>query len=252
VRRKPISKKLRFEIFKRDSFTCQYCGQSAPDVILHVDHISPVSGGGDNDIMNLITSCQECNCGKGAKRLDHKSVLAKQKAQLDELNQRREQLDLMVKWRNGLMNVEDLAVDSIVQVLNERMGDRSVSEYGQKIVRKWLKKYTLPEILEAVDLAVTQYYVDDSESAAKVFDYIPRIAFRKKIDKDNPELGKLYYIRGIARNRIDYFDDVRGMKLLKEAFEAGVSIEELKDATLHAWSWSGWQCTLYDLMGDCK
>ena len=40
--RKAISKKLRFEVFKRDSFTCQYCGKSAPDVILHVDHILPV------------------------------------------------------------------------------------------------------------------------------------------------------------------------------------------------------------------
>ncbi len=35
--RKSISKKIRFEIFKRDAFSCQYCGKSAPDVILHID-----------------------------------------------------------------------------------------------------------------------------------------------------------------------------------------------------------------------
>lgn len=61
-----ISKKVRFEVFKRDGFKCQYCGRSAPDVILHVDHINPVSNGGNNDIMNLVTSCSECNLGKGA------------------------------------------------------------------------------------------------------------------------------------------------------------------------------------------
>jgi 5-methylcytosine-specific restriction endonuclease McrA len=31
VTRKALSKKLRFEVFKRDNFTCQYCGRAAPD-----------------------------------------------------------------------------------------------------------------------------------------------------------------------------------------------------------------------------
>lgn len=55
--RQSISKKLRFEVFKRDKFTCQYCGKSAPEVVLHVDHIHPVSEGGETEIINLITSC---------------------------------------------------------------------------------------------------------------------------------------------------------------------------------------------------
>ncbi len=68
-KRKGLSKKLRFEVFKRDGFTCQYCGRSAPDVILEVDHIKSVKNGGDNDIMNLITSCFDCNRGKGKRKL---------------------------------------------------------------------------------------------------------------------------------------------------------------------------------------
>ena len=69
AKRKPISKKLRFEVFKRDSFTCQYCGKSAPDVVLHVDHIKPVKEGGTNDITNLVTACADCNLGKGARKI---------------------------------------------------------------------------------------------------------------------------------------------------------------------------------------
>ena len=80
--REPIKKSVRFEVFKRDNFTCQYCGGKAPDVVLHVDHINPVAGGGDNDIMNLVTSCEPCNLGKGARELDDKSVIAKQRVQL--------------------------------------------------------------------------------------------------------------------------------------------------------------------------
>ena len=64
AKRKKLGKKIRFEVFKRDSFTCQYCGQSAPQVILEVDHIVPVSKGGDDELTNLITSCRDCNRGK--------------------------------------------------------------------------------------------------------------------------------------------------------------------------------------------
>ena len=62
--RKPISKRTRFEVFKRDMFSCQYCGKKSPDVVLHVDHIKPVSKGGKNTITNLITACRDCNLGK--------------------------------------------------------------------------------------------------------------------------------------------------------------------------------------------
>jgi hypothetical protein len=62
--RRPLSIRLRFEIFKRDSFTCRYCGERSPDVILEVDHIVPVSDGGDDDPLNLVTSCWSCNRGK--------------------------------------------------------------------------------------------------------------------------------------------------------------------------------------------
>lgn len=67
--RKALSKKTRFEVFKRDGCTCQYCGEHPPKVILHVDHIKPVADGGKNDIDNLITACEPCNLGKGARLL---------------------------------------------------------------------------------------------------------------------------------------------------------------------------------------
>lgn len=69
-KRKPISKKLRFEIFKRDFFRCQYCGSFPPNVVLEVDHINPLSKGGENDINNLITSCFSCNRGKSNNELN--------------------------------------------------------------------------------------------------------------------------------------------------------------------------------------
>lgn len=60
-----IPKSLRFKVFARDNFTCQYCGRKPPEVELVIDHIVPLCKGGTNDINNLITACQDCNLGKG-------------------------------------------------------------------------------------------------------------------------------------------------------------------------------------------
>lgn len=63
--RPAIPNKTRFSVFKRDNFTCQYCGRSASDgAKLVIDHIYPVALGGINDEDNYITACCECNSSK--------------------------------------------------------------------------------------------------------------------------------------------------------------------------------------------
>jgi len=59
--------RLRFSIFARDGFRCRYCGRSPQEdeVKLVIDHVIPVSKGGTDEPGNLITSCAECNRGKG-------------------------------------------------------------------------------------------------------------------------------------------------------------------------------------------
>ncbi|MEU2265017.1 HNH endonuclease [Streptomyces olindensis] len=59
-----VPKRLRFEILRRDNFACRYCGASAPNVELTVDHVTPVALGGTNDPTNLVTACEPCNNGK--------------------------------------------------------------------------------------------------------------------------------------------------------------------------------------------
>lgn len=86
--RRGVSPKLRFEVFKRDDFTCQYCGRHPPDVLLHADHIISVNDGGADDIDNLITACEPCNLGKGATPLSSVPLsLSERAADLTEREQ---------------------------------------------------------------------------------------------------------------------------------------------------------------------
>lgn len=59
-----VSKRLRFEILRRDNHTCRYCGASAPATPLRVDHVVPAALGGSDHPSNLVTSCEPCNSGK--------------------------------------------------------------------------------------------------------------------------------------------------------------------------------------------
>jgi len=66
-----VSTRTRFEVFKRDNFTCQYCGQTPPNVTLECDHIVPRCEGGEDKKTNLVTACFQCNRGKASIPLDN-------------------------------------------------------------------------------------------------------------------------------------------------------------------------------------
>ncbi|AVH59935.1 MULTISPECIES: HNH endonuclease [Streptomyces] len=69
-----VSKRLRYEILRRDQHTCRYCGASAPAVPLRVDHVTPVALGGTDTPDNLVTSCEPCNSGKSSATVDAATV----------------------------------------------------------------------------------------------------------------------------------------------------------------------------------
>lgn len=252
--RKPISKTLRFEVFKRDSFTCQYCGAKSPDVVLEVDHISPVAGGGTNDILNLVTACKDCNSGKRDRKLTENQALDKQRAQLEELNERREQLEMMIQWRDELNGMDDRCVETINDRLAERTGWQ-MSDSGQQEMRRWLRRYGLHDVQEALEAAFDQYFDarDDktkNETWNKAFHYIPRIINARKRDADKPYMKELYYIRGICRNRFAYCNQPVLLKLLERCYLAGADIGRLQDEARACRNWTQYTRVLNDYLEE--
>jgi hypothetical protein len=57
-------------VLRRDNHTCRYCGATAPDVKLTVDHVIPQALGGTDDPGNLVTACVDCNAGKSSSNPD--------------------------------------------------------------------------------------------------------------------------------------------------------------------------------------
>lgn len=236
VKRKPITKKLRFEIFKRDSFTCQYCGQMAPDVVLEVDHIIPVSQGGENEILNLVTSCFDCNRGKGGRKLNEKSEILKQQKQLKEMSEKREQMKMLLAWREELKSFKIDQAEEL-SITFYKLTNRSFTEAGDKKVLKWLSEFDLLELIECLEISVDQYYDGTDDSASKAFNFIPRIAQMRKIQKNNPIIGKRNYLKAILNKRLSYINDEMLARMLYEV-ETDEDFEDVKKIASVCRSWT--------------
>lgn len=245
-KRKPIGDKLRFEVFKRDQFKCQYCGKAAPDVILHVDHINPVSKGGDNDILNLITSCEDCNLGKSDRLLSDNTVLDKQRKMLEELDERRRQLQMMLNWRDELKGFDSEVAQSVADYFEQSIQNQAqVNETGLKNINKWLKRFEVNELLQAIDDLNPIYTKDQNLDAGAMFANIPKVAnFNRKGDLEK----SAYYIRGILKNRISYVDYQKSLAWLVEALECGVDEEELKDLAKSVKNWTQFRTAMEEIL----
>lgn len=154
AKRKAISKRVRFEIFKRDGFICQYCGAHPPAVILHVDHIIPVVEGGGNEDTNLVTACDGCNLGKAAVSLD--SIPASLASRATEVKEREEQIrgysEVMAAQRERIEDdcwqVGDIFVDQF-----RLTGIRK--DWFQSI-RQFVERLGVHECIRAMEIATSR------------------------------------------------------------------------------------------------
>ncbi|WEX18938.1 HNH endonuclease [Pseudomonas sp. G11] len=235
INRVAIGKKQRFEVFKRDSFTCQYCGSKAPDVVLHVDHINPVSKGGENEIINLITSCVACNLGKSDRLLTDKTSIEMQRKQLEELAERRDQLEMMLAWRDSLKGLDDDIVDEVAIRIEDYIPGNTINDHGKSLIRKWLKKYSIEELLDAAEIAEKKLDAGVTAEAVSIFfNSIPKICATKRLPEAKQ---RLLYARGILRRRV-YVNEAQVMKLMENAVAAGLDVEELIEFTKEVRNWT--------------
>jgi 5-methylcytosine-specific restriction endonuclease McrA len=72
-RPRPHVKLTRREVFRRDNYTCQYCGKH--DGGLTVDHVLPRHLGGQHIWTNVVAACPSCNHRKGGRKLEESRMV---------------------------------------------------------------------------------------------------------------------------------------------------------------------------------
>ncbi len=184
VRAVSVSVRVRFEVFKRDRFTCSYCGQTPPNVLLEVDHILPVAAGGGDEITNLTTSCQDCNRGKSAGLLQEGTAPVVNREAVAEITERAEQARQYAEAVGAMRKLQDAMVQRVTEAWAEAYEAKTVvkddgAEYWvieggqwpqQSTIRRLLGRgLTLDDILEAVDITASRMPVHYGDQACRYF-----------------------------------------------------------------------------------
>jgi hypothetical protein len=173
MRRQAISRKNRFDVFKRDGFCCSYCGaHPSRDVLLEVDHIRPVADGGGNDIDNLVTACWDCNRGKGARLLSSVPQSLEDKAA--ETLEREAQIRAFNAVMEAARERREDDIWSVAEIFMQRFGDEDIQRTRLSSIRMFLDRLPLSEVLEAMTIAVEKKY-----SRVPAFSYFAGICWRK-------------------------------------------------------------------------
>jgi hypothetical protein len=148
MKREPVGKRLRFQIFDRDGFACQYCGKTPPDVKLEIDHIISVSTGGTNDPENLRTSCSACNAGKSNRQL---GAVSNDKDSLRRSQEALESVDTAKQFSKAMKAREAVRRD-IVDFICSCLGAKecknntvssllfAVENHGSEQVMRWFER----------------------------------------------------------------------------------------------------------------
>jgi len=177
--RKAISKKARFEVFKRDSFTCQYCGSTPPAVVLEVDHILAVASGGENDSDNLVTSCFNCNRGKSATPLTSvPESLAARAARVEEAESQLKAYYKILQSKKDRLYEE--AWD-IAEILSPGCSEKGFNTANRMSIERFLQRLDYYEVGEAMDIAICKY----PSNQHRAFKYFCGICWRKIKGTDN-------------------------------------------------------------------
>lgn len=143
-----IRTRKRFEILKRDGFRCHYCGITAMSEALEVDHIVPVSKGGTDDQVNLITSCCACNGGKSNILLEDK--IPSDPANIERAQEHVKQIKAYLKSQKAIVEAKkearDFLIDWWVESVTDECPEQLVSAFSGLMSR-----YPLPWLIEAIE-----------------------------------------------------------------------------------------------------
>lgn len=143
--RKSTGKRLRFEIFERDSYTCRYCGAQPPAVVLVADHVLPVKENGQTSADNLVTACEACNQGKADRVIgafpptpDTDLRYLKTQQEIAELRRYHESLD-----------AREAAISGIAESLQAMWSNETGLAWvpAEHIIRQGLGRYS-PDVVE--------------------------------------------------------------------------------------------------------
>lgn len=195
--RLPIETSVRFQVFERDNFTCQYCGRKSPEIILEIDHYVPVSKGGSNHFDNLKTSCRECNEGKSDRELCPIERIKPVEQITPE-----ETKEIVID--NSIYGIENDEIEQVLDLVKEYIGKYELSDFSKKSITELFYRFSKDEITEGIKEAANKYLIpagNGNPTIDSVDIFIEKIGGVCVYKKKPPKEQRISWTKGIARRR---------------------------------------------------
>jgi hypothetical protein len=203
-----MSKRVRYEVLRRDGNRCRYCGNTAAEgATLTIDHVVPVALGGGDDPSNLVAACRDCNAGKTSSSPDAPLVA--------------EVADDAIRWR--------AAMTLAVAELEQQHGQ--VRAYREAFYNEWMS-WTFTSMARTADLpdgwrsTVDRWHVT-CYPIEMLIDAI-QIAMNGPADR----WSKFNYLCGVMKKKLAEIQE-RARDLARPPFECDCGYEQ-DDSSRHA------------------
>lgn len=209
-KRTQVPPRIRFMVFRRDNYTCRYCGRKPPEVVLHVDHVRCCANKGRNELGNYATSCETCNLGKGTLEVVETFL---------EFLSRQE-------WRGD--PVGDFARHArdvrMLDLLRPGTSEKVLAALGQPTLRAVQKAWNFGETTSALKEAWS-----DWKHGRELVDNAPlpvegTLYKLRKFRKRPGSLGGIYRVDVVPPGNLENLDDITfvGMTCMRTGEETGL------------------------------
>jgi uncharacterized protein (UPF0305 family) len=164
---------------------------------------------------------------------------------------------MMMEWHQGLKDLDEETIKKLTDYWENLAKGYTINENGVSKIKKLIKKFDFDEILRAMDVAATQYLewdgeVVSSESWELAFSKIGAIISVERKSEENPDLKDFYYIRGILKNRLNYYNPKLTIEWLEAARSWGAKIEELKEIAGTTKNWTTFSTDIDNIIDRYK
>ena len=174
--------------------------------------------------------------------------------QLEDLEERRQQLQMLHDWHMSLVDLNDQAVDLAQSLWFESIGEPGFvwAATARDEIRKLIKRHGFDAVCaaarEAAEAALRSSRINHErdEVTNEWFWKIGRIISVQKLKAEDPGAARLLYIRGTCRTRFSYCNEREALSLLQRAYELGVGMQWMESTAKACRCWSEWR----NLMDD--
>lgn len=169
---------------------------------------------------------------------------------------KREEIEQIIQSKRDFNQLEEESVSIIAEYVEEKIYPFTLNANGMKGIEQLYRKFDHSDIIDAVDLSASKYLkynADNEVEKDSVEDFVKKIGGILNLMNRPPIDQKIAYVKGICRNRFDYWNERNGTAILKDYVESlrccnyseHAIIEDFEQEvipeTKNARNWSQWR-----------